>query len=385
MAAFDNDLIPRFWMDPAIPLLGRDDTCSYDTHHNCDDIGFSNVCCPNDHYCFVNKNKEAKCCSIGSNCTSDSNCNSLSYYCARTQTVSGTATTQDGCCARACPSTSFFLCPQANGGNCCHYGSQCDGGACKAIVTASSTGALLTPIQEGCTTSQYRCSDGHGCCDNNQLCTEVSGAGYCVPGIPTQTDIEYIGTDPSADKLSQGAIAGIAVGAVVAAALVIGLATWFCIRKKKERRALTRQTASEGQTEDQTNVGSMAEPTPSASRGPGLTQDYFGPHPVPGPFTEDAVSPGSSPHLHRAVPTVPDQPGDIAAPVEIDGRSTVDDGRSTTRGSVAGGPTGIKLESIQGRFELYGSDHMPPEGPPSIVPTPVEMRNSYFEQNPPEK
>ncbi|VUC28541.1 unnamed protein product, partial [Clonostachys rosea] len=82
------------------------------------------------------------------------------------------------------------------------------------------------------------------------------------------------------------------------------------------------------------------------------------------------------------------QPGDIAAPVEIDGRSTVDDGRSTTtHGSLAGGG-GIKLESIQGRFELYGSDHMPPEeGPPSIVPTPVEMRNSYFEKppNPPEK
>ncbi|CAH0016089.1 unnamed protein product, partial [Clonostachys rhizophaga] len=280
MAAFANDLIPRFWMDPAIPLLGRQEGCSYDTHHYCDDIGHGNVCCPNNKYCYINKSNEPKCCDIGSNCTLDSICNSLSYYCARPETVSGTVTTKNGCCGRTCPSTSLFLCPQANGGNCCPYGSQCDGGNCKAVVTASST-ALLTPIQEGCTTSQYRCPDGHGCCDNNQVCTLVSNEGYCVPGIPTQTDIEYIGTDPSADKLSQGAIAGIAVGAVVAVALVIGLVTWFCIRKKKERRALSRrQTASEAaQTEDQTHVGSMAEPTPSASRGPGLTQDYFGPHP----------------------------------------------------------------------------------------------------------
>lgn len=36
MAAFANDLIPRFWMDPAIPLLGRQEDCSYDTHHYCE-------------------------------------------------------------------------------------------------------------------------------------------------------------------------------------------------------------------------------------------------------------------------------------------------------------------------------------------------------------
>ncbi|VUC37353.1 unnamed protein product, partial [Clonostachys rosea] len=190
LAGFASDLIPRFWMDPAIPLLGRDDNCDYDTHHFCNDIGHGNVCCANDQYCYVDKNFNAKCCAIGSNCTTDNPCpNSASYYCSQVQTTSGTTTTASGCCGRACPSTSFFLCPQDNGGNCCHYGSQCDGGNCKAIVTASSSATLLTPIQQGCTTSQYRCSDGQGCCDNNQICTDVSGTGYCTPGIPTQTDI----------------------------------------------------------------------------------------------------------------------------------------------------------------------------------------------------
>jgi hypothetical protein len=40
MAAFANDLIPRFWMDPAIPLLGRQEDCSYDTHHYCEYLLF---------------------------------------------------------------------------------------------------------------------------------------------------------------------------------------------------------------------------------------------------------------------------------------------------------------------------------------------------------
>jgi hypothetical protein len=47
--------------------------------------------------------------------------------------------------------------------------------------------------------------------------------------------------------------------------------------------------------------------------------DYFGPTAVVGPFTLDLTSPVTSPG--RGVPVIPQSPGDIQVPVEIDSRS----------------------------------------------------------------
>lgn len=106
----------------------------------------------------------------------------------------------------------------------------------------------------------------------------------------------------------------------------------------------------------------------------GLTQDYFGPAAVPGPFTETVTSASTSPGNARAVPTRPQGPGDITAPVEID--STAKDPAPEngylspmTNSSVAPTP---QSEIVQGRFELYGSDRIHSERPLSIVPTPQE-------------
>jgi hypothetical protein len=60
-----------------------------------------------------------------------------------------------------------------------------------------------------------------------------------------------------------------------------------------------------------------------SGRGSGLVQDYFGPGPAIGPYseTQDGTSAVTTPGLERGgVPLQPDGPGDIAVPVEIDSR-----------------------------------------------------------------
>ena len=303
-------------------------------------------------------------------------------------TEGGSAVAREGCCPRRCPATSQYLCPRDAGGNCCPYDSECRAGNCVSTVRPEPTN-LLTPIEEGCTTSQYRCEDGPGCCDNDQSCTEVSGTGYCAPGRPTETDgLDYIDDDESSGGLSDGAKAGLGVGAVVGAAAIIGLLAWLCIYKRRERRrqSATTQLSSDGDvamhestpgvaavTEGSSQQQSLRPPQPSN----GLTQDYFGPPPAAGPFTEtpapDPVAP--SPGAYRAVPSHPEQPGDIAAPVELD--SAVSPNREHHASPLGPPQQPQQPETSDGRFELYGSPGTePPSGPSrwSIVPTPIEYR-----------
>lgn len=116
----------------------------------------------------------------------------------------------------------------------------------------------------------------------------------------------------------------------------------------------------------------MTEVSGPESRRQGLTQDYFGPDAVAGPFTETTgvTSFDTSPGQTRAVPTRPDGPGDIAAPVEIDStaREHTDGGMLSphSNSSIQATP---QSETIDGRFELYGSEQREPL---SIVPTPQE-------------
>lgn len=248
-------------------------------------------------------------------------------------------------------------------------------------TTKPSETSLLTPVPEGCTTRQYKCEDGAGCCDENQLCTDVSGTGYCAAGKPTQTDIKLI-EEPAG--LSEGAKAGIGVGAVVGASIVIGLLTWLCIHKRRERRTLMRGTSEARRTDELTDI---TGPTSARPQGNGLIQDYVGPDLVPGPFTETNAA--QSPGQHCAVPSTPQQPGDITAPVEIDSESKMEDPMSP--GSQTSFYTPM-TETINGRFELdAGELHVPPnlKRSSSIMQTPVEYktpRNDMpprFEENRP--
>lgn len=277
--------------------------------------------------------------------------------------------------------TSRYLCPSNLGGNCCHYGSECQkGGLCVETVEPTRS-AELTPIVEGCTTSQYKCEDGEGCCNNNQKCTEVSNTAYCAAGTPTGTGIEFI-EESEDDGLSDGAKAGIGVGAAVGGGLIIGLATWFCLRRRKRRGTESQQTGSQTVAGGGVAGGDNMTEYTEASRRPtfprgGPTQDYFGPAAVAGPFTDGpggAAMPHSSPG--RAVPSQPQKPGDIAAPVEIDstGRTPgTDDGGWMSPNSFSDFQTTPMPESAAGRMELYGSDAPPPQQlspltPPREVP-----------------
>ncbi|KAJ4267790.1 hypothetical protein NW762_003905 [Fusarium torreyae] len=367
--AAPGDLIPRFFIDRSFPLAKRAGDCGKD-HHNCLDIGFPDDCCDNDSYCYVNRKGDPKCCPIGSSCTSDSPCKSTEYFCTRIITSSGTATAQEGCCDRKCPKTSLYLCPASLGGNCCGYNSECRaGGDCASTRPASRTD-LLSPIPEGCTTSQHRCSDGAGCCDNDQECTQVSGEGFCAQATPTESGVTIVEDDEGGGGLSDGAKAGIGVGVVVGASIIVGGLTWLFLKRRRERSATGPSASGEGDGSGPAR-DTMTEVSGSNAR-QGLTQDYFGPDPAAGPYTEQASSRVTSPGRESAVPMHAQSPGDIAAPVEID--STTREGSDLL--SPMSSPSLYQTplsETIDGRFELYGNETpVTPDRPLSIVPTPPQ-------------
>lgn len=367
-----DQLIPRFWINPAFPLAKRDGDCG-SGRHSCLDIGFGDDCCDNDTYCYVNKDGDPKCCPVGSNCSNDSPCSSTAYFCTRTVTESGTATARGGCCGRKCPNKSLYLCPSDSGGNCCGYDSQCRaGGSCATTRPASRTG-LLTPVPEGCTTSQHKCADGGGCCDNWQQCTEVSGTGYCAAELPTSTDDTIIDNN-SDDGLSGGAKAGIGVGAVLGAGIIVGGLTWLFLSRRRRQRTLNQYPAGDGvhtigsgRHDAMTDISGL---TPSQAHQRN-TPDYLGSDFAMRSHADRAssdISPGRSP----AMVSDTDPPASNAAPVEMDSTARVDSGMAspTSASHIA---QAQPSNSIHGRFELYGSDTIDnPNRPSSIVPTPPQ-------------
>ncbi|KAI5467111.1 hypothetical protein BGZ63DRAFT_17395 [Mariannaea sp. PMI_226] len=364
-------LTPRYFLDKSLPFAKRAGTSCGDDKHSCLDVGFGDGCCDNDSYCYVNRSGDLKCCPIGSNCVDDSPCNSTAYFCTRTVTTGSTPVARPGCCGRRCPETSLFLCAASLGGGCCSYGADCRAnGACAATKTASESNTLTLIAEGECTASQHKCADGTGCCEDGQHCTQVSGTGYCAPGNIT----ESMNAVPDPDKagLSNGAKAGIGIGAVVGASIIVGGLTWLCIsHRRQHRRSLGMEDSGIGG--DSVPVDEMEEASGtdgSRAARHGLTQDYFGPDAETGPFTETTAPFDTSPGQSRAVPTRPDGPGDITAAVEIDSRPREHpgDGFLSPHSNSSSQPT-PQSETIDGRFELYGSEEREPL---SIVPTPKE-------------
>lgn len=215
-------------------------------------------------------------------------------------------------------------------------------------------------MDEGCTTSQSKCADGTGCCDNTLRCTQVSGDAFCARGTPTGTDVTFTDEDDMrGDGLSDGAKAGIAVGVVVGAGIIIGLITWLCLSKRRRRRQTMTQQSGSGEQADDANMTEVTASSRPREAGYGLTQDYFGPDAVPGPYTETV---DSSPGPRMAVPSQPEQPGDIAAPVEIGSK----EGPLTPGSPVAMSVTPAS-ETIDGRFELHGTEMSPAALSPSAL------------------
>jgi hypothetical protein len=262
----------------------------------------------------------------------------------------------------------------------------------------------VTALAPGCTTSQIGCSGG-GCCNVGFSCTEVSNTGYCAPATVAPTASGISETSPSG--LSQGAKAGIGAGVAIGACLIIGVLTYFCIRRRRAEQS--RRASSVG---ERTARGPVSAFSPGASGavpqmsenasdlasrggGPrGLTTDYFGPAAVEGPFTETArdASRGTTPNIDRGVPLDPQHPDHIQAPVEIDSRAagraaswTTSHQRSplsqeqASEQNLVPSPEQSETQSTpfftpatQGRFELYGSGMASPSPPRGLTPSPHE-------------
>ncbi|OTB09002.1 hypothetical protein M426DRAFT_7031 [Hypoxylon sp. CI-4A] len=389
--AFDPGLGPRYFAKgmPPVPAAPAGKAKRQQPFqcpagkHSCLEVGpqGADFCCDNDEYCFLNATWNLQCCGIGTTCGSP--CPESLLFCNNTVTsttttaTSGTTevvqliSTAAACCGRAC-STSYFLCQTTFGGQCCEYGASCgvDGQCLFPASTSMST--LVTPIPSGCTTSQFSCPTGGGCCNLGSICTSTVDAAQST-SLGCVANLTVVDTG----GLSEGARVGIGVGVAVGAAIVIGAITWFWIhrrRAEKSRREGETMTGSMRDEQERAREDNMSPfipyaatsdiTSPSSGVRPrlhenGLVYGYYGPDAVDGPYTDSITAHGTefraSPESsNRAATTVtdryPNRPGDIVRPVELD----------------------TQLE----RAELGEKDYVANEKPVQVVQGPFELDNS---------
>lgn len=216
----------------------------------------STACCPNTDYCIINSTSwEVKCCALGSTCGGVCDTQHYPTNITTTTTISSSVTVETvlACVGRTCSSTNY-VCPSSMGGGCCPYGSNCgydsvsSRGICLATASSSSTTATAT------TTA-----------------TPTGGGGVIV--------------EHQSHGLSTGAKAGIAVGVIAGAALLIGALTWMCLRRRRSTRTTTT-TAQELDTNPDRGaaagggtIAGPAVPPPSNDGGARpYRADSYGPH-----------------------------------------------------------------------------------------------------------
>lgn len=258
------------------------------------------------------------------------------------------------------------------GGECCAYGQNCASSKQCLDYGATSTSTSLagptvaTMIPSGCSSqgdSPCSVASTTGCCGAGYTCAVSSSQAICTSVQPTSSTSGPIPTGsgisivPQSRGLSAGAKAGIAVGVVIAAALVIGAATWFCIRRRRSGRSTTTGNemasgingagagtggrggglAAAGRFESDDGglrpYGPSSGPhmsevdgyaASSSARGgplPGLTIDYFGPAAASGPYTtppEHHYGPGGGGGGGGGAGTSPDY---LARPFRGEGRT----------------------------------------------------------------
>ncbi|KAK6067464.1 hypothetical protein SCUP234_11587 [Seiridium cupressi] len=407
---------------PVQPFVKRQDsgTCA-NGGHSCAEIGeaAANKCCNSDKYCYYKSDWGVGCCGFGTTC--DPSCTGTYYRVnvttpyttsvtvptsgtesAATPTVlisSGT-TTFVGCSPRGCP-VSSYQCPSSMGGRCCANTEICASNT--QCIKAVSTTPTLVPTR-GCsgTPSATDCPNDGGCCLKGETCVSIDGTLGCTgtADAPPGSNVTTTG-----ESLSQGAKAGIGAGVAVGAAIVIGLLTWFCIRRRREARTAGDRTRSRGPTPGLEGTivggGEMSDISrPSRSRRvhhTGLVYQYLGPNAVHGPYTQQEDVHDSTPGARdRGVPSKPQGPGDILAPVEIGSSLTEPkDGTEVVRGpstrsaesrglaQEAQDTPVYELEALSYPSPLSPDDASSPQSPTPGSPGPISppggtMRTDYL-------
>ncbi|GFP56860.1 hypothetical protein ACSS6W_004620 [Trichoderma asperelloides] len=381
-------LTPRYVFDRSQPLLKRDGICG-DNHHSCLDIGHGDACCDNDSYCFLDTSFEPKCCEIGQTCAPNNPCPASAVRCTVTTTLTLTHTSSPtqtrakettitskstsvitGCCGRSCPRTSQYLCAKTLGGECCPFDTNCEAdGNCVFTKTKPPPG--LTPAATGsCTTSQFRCSDGNGCCNNGATCTSFSGSAYCstATGGPTSTLIAPgDGGSSSPGGLSAGAEAGIAVGSVVGGGLIVAAAVWYLFRRRRAAAAANHvYNPADPQPRD-VNGDAAAPSGPTMSTAPATPRTWRQRWTMASSLTPSGAVTDAG--TIRSPSSAPD-------PVEIGSEALSEVAGSevmTPKSEITGfALTGLRTpETIDGRFELGGTEMAWPQpSPASPEPSP---------------
>ncbi|KAI8960963.1 hypothetical protein F5Y11DRAFT_245699 [Daldinia sp. FL1419] len=415
---YDPGFGPRHFVDgrpasPALPPLRnrakRQDQiaqCS-EGEHSCLEVGplGATVCCNNDEYCFINSSWEAKCCSLGITCQSP--CPEDYVYTNSTTTTTVTVATSPtatfaeetslvpSCSPRLCGST-YFLCQQQFGGQCCEFGQKCiSSGLCSVPPTSSPS--PVPPASTGC----ISCATGGGCCSVGSTCTSSIVAATSTAQL-CANNLTVVHTD---EGLPEGARVGIGVGVAVGASLVIGGITWFWIHRRRAAKSRDGGTLA-GSGRDERDLRAFIPPgpvsdvtSPSSRMGmrpplheDGLLHEYYGPDAVAGPYTDRGdtsipswtygTEPRSSPEFSdqtaRVANRYPDAPGDIVRPTELgatckEARVELDDNGSvkSDRAFTASRAAAAREEKQEEAYELYGSP----------VTSPVPMNSEEAERH----
>ncbi|KAL7926235.1 hypothetical protein ACQKWADRAFT_282132 [Trichoderma austrokoningii] len=374
-------LTPRYLLDRSQPLAKRDGSCG-DNSHPCLDIGHGDSCCDNNSYCFLDTSFQPKCCGIGLTCAPTNPCPASAVRCTVTTTLTLTSTSSPtktrgkettitskstsvitGCCGRACPATSQYLCAKTLGGNCCPFGTNCqEDGNCVFVKTQPPPG-VVPAVTGSCTTNQFRCSDGNGCCNNGATCTSFSGSAYCstATGGPTSTLVAASDSGSSSSSsggLSAGAEAGIAVGSVIGGGLVVAAAVWYYLRRRRDTAPVNQVYAADVQPGD---VNGAAAPTVS---GPTMSTAPASPRTWRQRWTmASSLTPVTDAGTIRSPSSAPD-PVEIGSVglSEIAGSEVMTPKSEVTSFALSGLRT---PETIDGRFELGGTEMSWPQPSPS--------------------
>lgn len=228
----------------------------------------------------------------------------------------------------------------------------------------------MTPVDEGCTTSQSRCDDGEGCCDVTHKCTRISGTAVCAPAdFTAQGEVVDV-----PGGLSDGAKAGIGVGAAIGASLITAGLTFLFLRRRRRKRARSQDASPPG--EDEVGGVELTSPGLPEQHRTGLAQDYSGPDAREGPLSgAGTTSPGGR---ETAVPAQPVAPDDIVVPVEIDSKGVTPAAEEAGGARTTGGGKGRET----GPYELYGSD-VPELASPGLSSEAPSNRNEPVEAESP--
>lgn len=110
-------------------------------------------------------------------------------------------------------------------------------------------------------------------------------------GDPDVTELVTVtssdSSPPGSNKLSTGAIAGIAVGAVIGVGFIIGLCLWFFMRKRKQRRRQLEEEASAAKAKEEMELEEFKASANKLGGGRGRASSAFS----DAPTEVDAASP----------------------------------------------------------------------------------------------